>query len=203
MHHTGSRQLVGLACRSSGLLLLAALLGGCISPTSYIDPALPNLRAQDIAPVGSPKPVQLLYEFRTKGAANARATERSKPIVMETMQKSGLFSSVSETPVAGGGTLTMVIDNISLTDDAVGKGFRTGLTFGLVGNMVTDGYVCTATYSAGGKVASTTVKHAMHTTVGNASGPPGIEPMKPNEAVPIMLRQITLNALQGLRKEGM
>jgi len=203
MNNTSPRQLAAFACRASGVLLIAALLGGCISPQSYIDPALPNLRATDIPPAASPKPVQLLYEFRTKGVANARATERSKPIVMETMTKSGLFSSVSETPVADGATLTMVIDNIALTDDAAGKGFRTGLTFGLVGNMVTDGYVCTATYSAGGKTASTTVKHAMHTTVGNASGPPGVEAMKPAEAVPILIRQIALNALQGLRKEGM
>ena len=189
--------------RAAGLFLLGGLLGGCISPQSYIDPALPTLRAEDIPPVASPKPVQLLYEFRTKGALNARATERSKPIVVETMTKSGLFSTVSDTPVAGAGTLTMVIENIPLTEDAAGKGFRTGLTFGLVGSTVTDGYVCTATYSLDGKTAGATVNHALHTTIGNTEGPPGLQPMKPNEALPIMLRQMTLNVLQRLRKEGM
>ena len=190
--------MVALLIRFAALALLAASLSGCISPQSYIDPALPTLRAEDLAPVAAPKPVQLLYEFRTKGAPNAGATERSKGIVMDTVAKSGLFSRVSPTPVPEGGLLTIVIDNVPITGNAVGKGIGTGLTFGLVGNMVTDGYVCTATYSAGGKSATSTVKHAMHTTIGNAEGPPGLTPMKPNEAIPIMIRQMTLNALKGL-----
>jgi len=193
------RRLFGrLAWRVSLLTVLAALLGGCISPQSYIDPTLPSLRAEDLAPAASPKPVQLLYEFRTKGAPNAGATERTKDIVMDTVAKSRLFSSVSPTPVSEGGVLTIVIDNVPLTGNAVGKGIGTGLTFGLVGNMVTDGYVCTATYAAGGKSTSATVKHALHTTIGNKEGPPGLTPMKPGDAIPVMIRQMTLNALKGL-----
>ena len=125
-------------------------------------------------------------------------TERTKDIVMDTVAKSRLFSSVSPTPVSEGGVLTIVIDNVPLTGNAVGKGIGTGLTFGLVGNMVTDGYVCTATYAAGGKSTSATVKHALHTTIGNKEGPPGLTPMKPGDAIPVMIRQMTLNALKGL-----
>ena len=183
---------------------LALLLGGCVSRQSYIDPALPTLRSTDIPPVASPKPVQLLYEFRTKGAPNARATEHTKETVSDTVAKSGLFSQVSPTPVGNGGLLAIVIDNIALTDDAAGKGFRTGLTFGLMGNMVTDGYVCTATYTPpGGAPVNATVRHALHTTIGNTEGPPGLQPVKLQEAIPEMIRQMTLNALQGLRKAGL
>ena len=51
----------------------------------------------------------------------------------------------------------------------------TGLTFGLVGNMVTDGYVYEATFNAGESKppVKLTYRHALHTTIGNASGPPG------------------------------
>jgi hypothetical protein len=189
------------------LFWLAALvvsLSGCISAQSYIDTALPVLRNEDLQQVAAPQPVQLLYEFRTKGAPNARATQFTKPHVVETVSKSGLFSQVQETPVTGGRVLTIVIDNVSLTDDAAAKGFGVGLTFGLAGTMVTDGYICTATYAGPGVTASPkTVKHALHTTIGNASGPPGVPPMKAAEAVPQVMRQLTLNALQAIRRDGL
>ena len=185
-------------------LALAVLLSGCISPQSYIDTALPVLRVEDVQSVASPRPVQLLVEFRTKGSPNSRATEFAKPIVLKTVRETGLFSSVSEAPVGDGRTLTIMIDNVPLTDGTAAKGFGVGLTFGLVGTMVTDGYVCTATYLSPGRSAnSKTVKHALHTTIGNADGPPGVTGMKPGEAIPKLIEQMTLNALQALRKDGL
>jgi hypothetical protein len=184
-------------------LALAASLSGCISMNSYIDPALPTVRPQDVRASRSPQPVQMLFEFRTKGAPNARATELAKPVALETVRSTTLFSNVAETPVTGGRTLTIVIDNVPITEDAASKGFATGLTLGLAGNTVTDGYVCTATYSAPGVAPKKTeVKHALHTTLGNAEGPKGLTPMKPDEAFPIIVRQMTLNALQGVRKDA-
>lgn len=185
-------------------LFLVLSLSACISPKSYIDPALPVLRMEDLQPVTQPQPVHLLYEFRTKGTPNAAGTGHTKTTVVDTVTKSGLFSTVSETPVAGGRTLTVVIDNIEITKDAVSKGFTTGLTFGLVGSTVTDGYVCTATYSAPGAQPKTrTVNHALHTTIGKATPPAGLTAMSPKEAIPIVVRQLTLNALQALSKEGL
>jgi len=185
-------------------LSLVISLSGCISAQSYIDPALPVLRAEDLKPVAQPRPVQLLFEFRTKGAPNAAATGHTKPVVMETVTKSGLFSTVSETPVAGGRTLALIIDNVPVTEDAAQKGFATGLTLGLVGTTVTDGYVCTATYTAPGAPAKTgSVNHALHTSIGNTTPPAGLTAMKPGEAIPILVQQMTLNALQALRKQGL
>jgi hypothetical protein len=182
-------------------LLSAVLLSGCISTQSYIDPTLPVLRVEDLQPVASPQPVRLVYEFRTKGAQNARATEYTKPIVTETVTKSGLFSGVSD--AAGARTLTITIENV-FQDDAYSKGFKTGLTFGLSGTVVTDGYICTAVYEAPGRPAITkTVNHALHTTVGNHEGPKGLKPMKQDEAIPEIMRQLILNALQALRNDGL
>jgi hypothetical protein len=185
-------------------LFLVLSLSACISPQSFIDPALPVLRAEDLQSVAKPQPVQLLFEFRTKGAPNAAATGHTKPTVMETVTTSGLFSSVSETPVAGGRTLALIIDNVPVTKDATGRAFATGFTFGLVGTSVTDGYVCTATYTVPGAPPKTgSANHALHTNIGNAPAPAGLTAMKPNEAIPIMVRQMTLNALQALRKQGL
>jgi hypothetical protein len=184
-------------------LVLAASLSGCMSMNSYIDPALPTVRAEDLRARGNPQPVHVLVEFRTRGAPNAKATELAKPIVLETVRSTALFSNVADTPVPGGRVLTIVIDNIEVTKDAAAKGFATGLTFGLAGNMVTDGYVCKATYTApGAKPASAEVNHAVHTTIGNAEGPAGLKPMPPSEAFPIIVRQLTLNALQAIRRDG-
>ena len=47
--------------------------------------------------------------------------------------------------------LTVSLDNIKIGDDPTSKAFVTGLTFGLAGTAVTDGYVCTLTYLAPGK----------------------------------------------------
>ena len=181
----------------------AASLSGCMTVNSYIDPGLPEVRAEELRASRSPQPVHILFEFRTKGAPNARATEIAKPIVLETVRSTALFSNVAEAPVPGGRMLTIVIDNVPVTKDVAAKGFATGLTFGLAGNMVTDGYVCTATYTAPGAAAQKKeVNHALHTTLGNAEGPPGLTARKPDEAFPIIVRQMTLNALQAIRKDG-
>ena len=99
-------------------LALAASLSGCISMNSYSDPALPTVRPQDVRARRSPQPVQVLFEFRTKGAPNARATELAKPVAFDTVRSTTLFSNVAETPVAGGRTLTLVIDIVPITEDA-------------------------------------------------------------------------------------
>jgi len=182
---------------------LTASLSGCISMNSYIDPALPTVRAEDLRASKTPQPVQVLFEFRTKGAPNARGTEFAKPIVLDTVRSTALFSNVTEAPVAGGRTLTLVIDNIPVTEDAASKGFATGLTLGLAGNTVTDGYVCTATYTTPGAAPKKSqVNHALHTTMGNTEGPKGVTPMKMDEALPIVVKQLTLNALHGVRKDA-
>lgn len=184
-------------------LALAAALPGCLSVQTYIDPGLPNLRAEELRATGAPQPVQMQFEFRTKGAPNARATELTKPMVLDAVRSTALFSDVAEAPVAGGRTLTIVIDNVPITKDAAARGFTIGLTFGLAGDTVTDGYVCTATYAAPGAAPTRKeVNHALHTTIGRAEGPPGLTPMKPNDALPIIVRQMTLNALQAIRKDG-
>jgi hypothetical protein len=122
--------------------------------------------------------------------------------VVDAVTRSGLFSAVSD--AAGPRTLRIVIENVEVTKDAASKGFVAGLTFGASGTMVTDGYVCTAVYEAPGRAAATkTVNHALHTTVGNHEGPKGLKPMKPDEAIPEIMRQLTLNALQALRKDGL
>ena len=189
----------------AALLALSICLGttGCLSAKMYVDPALPVASRADLPVVAEPQPVQMLFEFRTRGGANAKATAEIRPRAVAVASESGLFSTVTSTPATtGGGVLKVVVDNIVLDDNAAAKGFGTGLTFGLVGSMVTDGYVCTASYAKGDKKTETTVRHALHTTIGNHAGPPGLVALEPQAAVHKVMDQLVWNALKQLAEQG-
>jgi hypothetical protein len=124
---------------------------------------------------------------------------------MDTLVDSRLFSEVSATPVASGRRIVITLDNVPITSssDAMAKGFGTGLTFGLIGTMITDGYVCEAVYSAPtGDPVTFTYRHAIHTTIGNASGPPGLAGHKPVDAGKIVAAQVTWSVLRDLSSSG-
>ena len=196
---------LNLRSARGALLLFALMVGltGCLSMKAYVDPALPMVTKADVGQVAAPTPVQILFEFRTKGSSNARATEQVKPRIVAVVAESGLFSAVSSTAgnQGGAGVLTITIDNVPLTDNAAAKGFGTGLTFGLAGSTVTDGYTATATYTRDGKTTEVSVKHALHSTIGNASGPPGLKPMDMQSAVNQIMDQLTWNVLKALKDQ--
>ncbi|MDR2637701.1 MAG: hypothetical protein LBB55_05120, partial [Zoogloeaceae bacterium] len=94
-------------------------------------------------------------------------------------------------------------NNIVDTDTAVAKGFGTGLTFGLVGTLVTDAYEMSVSITANGKaVERVAVKHALHSAIGNTAIPEGIETMPPNEAFERVLEQMILRVLHDIQSKG-
>lgn len=192
------------ALRMASLALVACVaMTGCLSTKMYVDPALPVIDKADLAESGNAGPVQVLFEFRTKGNANPKATAEIRPRVIAVTSESGIFNSVTSSALQeSGGQLKVVIDNIVLTDNAAAKGFGTGLTLGLAGSLVTDGYVCTAAYTRNGKTTETTAKHAIHTTVGNHKGPEGLVAMEPQAAIHQVMDQLVWNALKQLSDQG-
>ena len=188
------------AVRGLAVLSCAVALTGCLSMNSYVDPALPVVGKSDITAPATPRPVQVAFEFRSKGSANAAATAELQPRVVAVAAESGLFSSVSRDAAgAGAGLLTVTIDNVPLAgENAAAEGFGTGLTFGLAGSMVTDVYVATVTYNRGGETTSVDVRHALHSTIGNKAGPDGLTAVTPLEAVHQVIDQIVWNGLDEL-----
>lgn len=151
------------------------------------------------------KPVQVLFEFQTKGAANARGTEMLKDDVIAAVEKTALFASVSEQPSADAAVLRITLDNVPLTGtaDAVAKGFVSGFTFGLAGTQVSDGYVCTVKYLPAGQTspALATARHAIHTVMGAGADPHGAVKADTIEAaVRTMTRQVVGTALANLSR---
>jgi hypothetical protein len=198
------RPLQRLALLMPGMLALCALLfiSGCAS--FYVDGT-----AGDVDPAGyrktdAPRAVQVLFEFQTKGVPNGRATTYLKSHTVERVTASGLFSTVSDKPVPGEALLSITIDNVPITDNAFQKGFVTGLTFGLAGSVVTDGYVCTVQYRGGTDATpiEKRTRHAIHTAIGASRAPPNATRAKNSgDAVMTMTRQIVDRALQDLSQD--
>ncbi|MBN3761218.1 hypothetical protein [Burkholderia sp. Ac-20365] len=178
---------------------LALSLSACMTPHSYVDAKLGETDYSTLKKSASPQAVQLLVEFQTKGVANARATEYVRSHVYEQVAQSGLFSQVSYSPVPSGRKLSISINNVSLSDNVAAKGFGVGLTFGLVGTTVADGYECTASYvEPGHEPVTKVVKHAIYTTIGNAAGPEGLKSMPLQQASDTALRQLVAKSLAEL-----
>jgi hypothetical protein len=171
----------------------------------YVDSSTKEIDTAQFKKPNTPRPVQFFFEFQTKGVANVRATEAFKVRVSDQVKASGLFGSLSDEPVAGSASLSIVVNNVPLTDDTFAKGFAAGFTFGLVGSTVSDGYVCTVRYRGDMRAAPVIklARHAIHATVGATSAPNNaVKAANPDEAVTLMLRQIVSNVLNDLSQDS-
>ena len=173
------------------LVLACTLLSGCSS--FYVDNGLRGTDTEQVTKPEAPKSVQLFYDFQTKGSPNLQATEYTKARVTDLVKGSGLFSQIEEIAAPGTATLQITINNIVLTEDVVSNGVLTGLTLGLVGNTVGDGYVCELRYSPsdGGPQIEAQASHAIYTSLGASNGPsaPATKVENLDEAITTMIRQ--------------
>jgi len=191
------------ALRSAATILLlagSALLTGCAS--FYVDTATKEVASTQFKKIAQPRPVQLSFEFQSNGAPNAQATALLRGQVSDQVLASGLFSSV----VADGKSamLNVAVNNLPADTAAAAKGFVTGLTFGLAGNVVTDYYECKITYLPAGQSTPvvTTARHAIHTKLGAAGDPANaVKSASVEDAVRTMTRQIVSNALNALSQQ--
>jgi len=188
--------------RTVGLGLLVAGLAGCLSIKSYVDPQLPKVGYADLLARRDPQPVVLTVAFHRNGAPAMLGVSRARDEVRGVVERSKLFSAVMEKSTGSADQLDVVLDNVGDLGDAAAKGTKTGLTFGASGSQVTDGYIFTATFRPLGKEPVTKVyRHALHSTIGNAPGPPGLTPMGLNEAFNKVVEELVLNLLLDLQKE--
>lgn len=192
-------------CATVAAVVAMTSLSGCILPTPYVDTTLKELKPEDRAVVANAQPVQLVFEFQTKGTPNSQATDMLKPVVLKTVQDSGAFAQVGDTPQSNGAILHIALNNVPLSDDAFAKGFMTGFTFGLVGSTVGDGYICTVDYLPGGSGTKITKieRDAIYTSIGaTGSAPPHAQKMKDyKEATDLMTRKVVANAINDLAKD--
>lgn len=180
-------------------LVLFLFLTGCAS--FYVDSSTKEVATSQFNKKPELSPVTLIFEFQTKGVANDRATDYLKERVFEQVKNSGLFSDVSTTATPDSRVLSIILNNVPVTDDAFSKGFVTGMTFGLAGSVVTDGYVCTAKYiqENGKETITKQARHALHTTLGAKSAPENaVKAASLEEALTTVTQQVISNVLNDL-----
>lgn len=184
------------------LLLASTSFTGCAS--FYVDNGLKAADTAVLTKPAHPQPVQLFFAFETEGKPNPMATQQVQPQVVELVRQSGLFSDIKTTASPETGVLQLTINNIPISKDAASKGVLTGLTLGLVGTTVGDGYACTLQYkrSDSSPVIKATASHAIYASLGAGSSPDAAatKVANGNEAVSTMVRQAVLTLLEKLSK---
>lgn len=198
-----SRTIIDAWARVGTIACAMFLLSGCA--TFYVDGSLQNANVAAERQPTTPLPVQLIFNFQTKSTNNSRATEYLRKHVEQTITDSHLFGEISAAPTASGALLSITLNNIPVTSesDAAAKGFATGLTLGLAGNTVSDGYSCTVEYisATGSAKIEATAQHMIHTTVGAKGAPKNsIKAKNADEAAITMTRQIITSALDKLSR---
>src|SRR5260221_14370094 len=89
-----SMGIVGLLRGSSRFAVVLALCvstTGCLTMKSYVDPTLPVMSSTELPKVRQPQPTTVLFEFKTKGNSNSRATSAMSGRVVAAVAQSGMF----------------------------------------------------------------------------------------------------------------
>jgi hypothetical protein len=183
------------------VLSIAAAASGCISTKSYVDPTFAHARYEDLKHPTVALALKVDVEFRRNGVHFPRGDAETRGTAERTLRGTGL---ITPTPSGSDGDIKVMVNNVGDVGAAVGKGVGTGLTLGLVGSTVRDGYEMTVTLTTNGKaVEKTGYTHQLISTVGNASGPPGLTPTTPSAAYGTIVEQMLLNAIQDFQSDGL
>lgn len=189
-------------------LLVVAVVLAC-SPASaavFVGSSLSDLKPEERVTVAQPGPVQLLFEFRTKGAPNLQGGKQLKPDVVAAVKASGLFSEVSDGPTPNGAILNVVIDDVvtpAETQAAATKGAITGATLFIAGSNIREHYTCVIDYlpSPAAQKITRTAEHSIVVQMGLINSVP-TDAVKVDGgikgAVAVMTRQIVANPLNAL-----
>lgn len=184
------------------VLVVAGVLAGCTS--SYVDPKYKNQQASDLKQPDNRQRVRLEVEFQTNGKPNSWATSKVRQVVADALTRSRTVVIVAEDDTAPAATMRIVMNNVGDMGEAFGKGFGTGLTFGLMGSMVTDGYQFDGTFIPEGSTNAVThrYEHAIYSTVGNKEGPRGLEPLPIAQAFEKVVNDLVVAFLKDLQNQG-
>lgn len=172
----------------------------CVSVRSYPDPQFHKASYDTLGKFNSVMPVRLEVVFQRNGANLPKVLKQVRPMVEQTLQKSGAFSMSSD---ASAPLLRVTINNVADMREAAKKGFVTGLTFGGKGSTVEDFYEARIELQSGGTTVQKNYKHVLHSTVGNAAAPvQGVTAVTPAQAFAVVVQDIMLNFVQDMKSDG-
>jgi hypothetical protein len=185
------------------LFLLLVCATGCLATKAYVDPKFRSADYLSIKAPGTPLPVTVTATFQTNGKANKHLHNVVRKKLTKVLAATRVFTEPVNTNATPAGRLDLTVNNVGNLAGAAGKGFATGLTLGLAGSEVVDGYVMTAIYTpSGGAAVTRTYEHAIHSTIGLHSAPKGMEPVPLAEAFDQVIEDMVLNFLRDLQRDG-
>lgn len=171
------------------------ILTGCFTTNSYVDPSFGKKSYGDINEVSERYKIEVYTEFQRNGKI-------LKYLPLQTHAERVLRASGVIVPSKSSDySITLIVNNVGDLGKAMAKGFGSGLTFGLIGTMVSDYYEIKISYTD--NEGSTTVrdyKHAMHSTIGNAKGPAGVLPDTADNAFGKIIEETLLNFISDMQK---
>jgi len=164
------------------------ILSGCVSMKSYVDTSYASYDYDTLTKPAEPMPIRLETEFSTNGKPNSSANKFLAKTLTADFAENGQFVVVED---ASAPLLTVALNNVANTKDAMGKGFVTGLTLGASGTTVSDGYEAKLSFDDGNSTITRDYKHGMVSTIGNEAAPEGAaEALKPAEAIDEIIEDI-------------
>lgn len=181
------------------LLLSVALIGlsGCISLKSYVDPLYSTASFSDVS-IAQDTNFDLTAELLTNGEPSARGTKTFVDVAEKVFAKAGITNSVDGTK------LKITANNIADISEALGKGVGTGLTLGLSGTTVTDGYEFTFELENASSTTTKSYTHAIHSTVGSEEAPfANAESLTPLAAFEAVFEDVLITFLKDMNEADM
>lgn len=189
-----------LMARSVMSIVLLLSLASCISSRSYVDPSFSKTTYNDIKRHPELRKWQVSVEFRRQGVPYPSVDRALLQEVDQVIRATGLAVPVAEST---GTILNVVVNNFGNRTAAAAKDVGTGLTLGVIGSTVTDRYEMTVALTENDKsITKSGYTAAIDTTIGNTSGPPGVEPLPASTAFNKIVEQMLLNALGDLQAAG-
>lgn len=189
----------------AAMVCVLSVLTGCISVSAWVDPSSARLTYSNLVPARDRLTLGVLVEFSSqrKGPKPA-GTAYAREAVIQTLQKSKLFASVSSGVVGTDATIEITIVN-TVGQIAEGSSKAATLaTLGAVGATTIDPYVFTAVYHfSQGDERKLTYENKIYGRVGGGSAPVGVEPLNVEIAFSQMIEQFVLRLLKDLQAQGL
>jgi len=182
------------------LLLIGVLLAGCVNPRSFVDPNVPRVSYDDVARLPQPMRLGLTVEFQRNGEVYPRAQSVLRDITVLTLRSTGVIMPAEE---GQEGDISVTVNNVADMAAAGIQGFGSGLTSGLVGTTVTDGYEMAVVINARGRqVRRAGIRHSLHTAIGNTSIPAGLEATTGTIAFQRVVEAMLLRVIIDMQRNG-
>jgi hypothetical protein len=190
--------------KTLSVLLLVSICSGCLSMKSYVDPKYRDATYSEITVPDQPHPVVLTVHFLVNDKPKRQVDRTLQVAVHKVLSKSRVFTERGDSTMPKPGHLDITVNDVGDLGAAGAKGVGTGLTLGLAGSEVVDGYVMTVTYnSPEGNSITKSYNHAIHSTIGMHGAPKGMEPMAPAEAFNKVVEDMLLNFFKDMHAAGL